>query len=227
MPGRPSRHPQPQAATDPRHIDVTLKVELSHRQPIEFLNSTVAKWLRDNAERPDVPYRIVEDTIRVNPALMATIRVGDDYQEVADKTHIVDSRPSQITPPPAPQVQDGGGGMSMRGQGEKVTLPGASGAAADPTGINRPPAQPRPGERPKPPGALGGDNRGGGGEDQPLPGLTVPIGELAPPPPKPRIYPPNSQYYVATITFTVELLDPNAEHTPEQTASANGTETSS
>ena len=35
-----------------RRIDVTLEVEISHRDPVATLNETVAQWLRDHAE-PD------------------------------------------------------------------------------------------------------------------------------------------------------------------------------
>ncbi len=59
-----------------RRIAVTMNVELSHNDPIAFLNNSVAKWVRENAERPGVPYRVL-DTISCNPNLLATFRATE------------------------------------------------------------------------------------------------------------------------------------------------------
>jgi hypothetical protein len=72
-----------QADTKSRRIAITMEVRLSHARPIEFLNDTVGEWLRKNAEREGVPYRILADTISYNPTQWQTWRVTEtgDLQE--------------------------------------------------------------------------------------------------------------------------------------------------
>jgi len=50
-------------ADNKRLIEVTMEVAFAERsQPGSFLNSTVGDWLRANADRPSVPYRIISDS---------------------------------------------------------------------------------------------------------------------------------------------------------------------
>jgi hypothetical protein len=66
-----------QADDKSRRIAVTMEVRLSHARPTEFLNNTVGEWLRQNAEREGVPYRILADTISYNPTERQTWRVTE------------------------------------------------------------------------------------------------------------------------------------------------------
>jgi type IV pilus assembly protein PilM len=65
-----------------RRIAVRMEVRLSHDRPIEFLNGTVGKWLRENAEREGVPYRILADTVSYNPSEMVTLRVTEAGEQI-------------------------------------------------------------------------------------------------------------------------------------------------
>ena len=64
-----------------RRIDVTMHVRLSHDRANKFLNGSVAQWLRDNAERPGVPYRVLTETISCNPGDMQTILVTETGEQ--------------------------------------------------------------------------------------------------------------------------------------------------
>lgn len=62
-----------------RRIEVTMAVAFSNRERQEFLNSTVVSWLRETAkqDRPDVPYRIVPDSIKLNAERLVTLEVDE------------------------------------------------------------------------------------------------------------------------------------------------------
>jgi hypothetical protein len=49
-----------------RRIAVSMDVTFSNSGRQRFLEDTVAKWLKDNAVRPDAPYRIVPETVSIN-----------------------------------------------------------------------------------------------------------------------------------------------------------------
>jgi type IV pilus assembly protein PilM len=123
----------PAGAGGTRSIDVTMYLELSHERPDEFLNDTVADWLRSNAEREGVPYRITN--VSINPSMMSTITVDDDGIETT-------------------RGGDGSSGSRPRS--------GGSSSGDDRTGGNNdgPPQRRKPGGARKPPGPGGG---GGGG----------------------------------------------------------------
>ncbi|MHC4305387.1 MAG: type IV pilus assembly protein PilM [Planctomycetota bacterium] len=70
-----------QADTKSRRIVITMEVRVSHEQPIEFLNGTVGEWLRHNAEREGVPYRILTDTISYNPEEQQNWQVTDTGEQ--------------------------------------------------------------------------------------------------------------------------------------------------
>jgi len=67
---------------DPTKITVSMEVDLSHDNPVAFLNDHVAAWLRANTEptgdREQVPYRIVSSSVSCNPSSLQTM-VGPDY----------------------------------------------------------------------------------------------------------------------------------------------------
>lgn len=229
----------PSGESKTRRIMVTLNVELSHDNPGEFLNTTVAEWLRNNAEptraRANVPYRIVSASIKVNPNLMQTIEVKDEGDKMASAnapqrptagSGFGPSRPVQPTAPRRPAIVTSGDG----GQGAmRQANPGGGGAApgADLATDAR--------------GSGGGSETTGGGATAGTAGPVNPIistggsggldspgakdlNDMAPAPIKPKIYPDGSVYFLIPITFEVELLDATAgAAVPGATADASGT----
>jgi type IV pilus assembly protein PilM len=146
----------PQAKS--RRIRVNLDVRLSREQPVEFLNGTVGEWLRKNAERPGVPYRILAESISYNPKQVEDWRVTEAGEELdsgsASRPPARGSsgpsspptgrrnrdRPKAPPPPPPPPEGDsgtpggfgaGGGTETGRRQkgGSKRDAPGKSGGS--------------------------------------------------------------------------------------------------
>ncbi len=199
---------RPGEANQSRRIAVTMDVQLSHENPIEFLNRTTAKWLRDNAERPGAPYRIT--AVSCNPQRLETFKVTESGEE---KPQEPDRRPAT---PDAPRA-----GRTVGGHG-----PASPAAPGDGTRRRRAPKGAR-----QAPGA--GTSMGGGGQDggRGVPAPSEPMGgqrrrttgpqgpdperrkldELAPVPPRPQLYEGGSQYYLVPITFEVEILEPIAD----------------
>ncbi|MCH2149367.1 MAG: type IV pilus assembly protein PilM, partial [Phycisphaerales bacterium] len=66
-------------------IRVRMDLQLTHARPIEFLNETVATWLREHAEpeadRADVPYRILAETVATNPTQLIETVIEPDESE--------------------------------------------------------------------------------------------------------------------------------------------------
>jgi len=220
--------------TKARRITVTMHVEFSNEE-YEFLNKTVAKWLREHAdpvgERAGVPYRILKDTVSFNPTDLETLMVGGEGE--------------------LEQGRSGGGSGSGGPPGRRPPRQ----PVGPPGGINKPPGstgggsglgggsmpgrrQPTGGPR-KPPGS-GGPGMSGGGAQPPSSGggITPPrapgtpfgggsppgrsgsgagqhadLNALAPMPDKPTIYPPNSVFYRVPITFTIEIITPQKPST--------------
>ncbi|MHC5114697.1 MAG: type IV pilus assembly protein PilM [Planctomycetota bacterium] len=152
----------PESAQQPRRIAVTMNVELSHANPIKFLNDNVAKWLRDHAEpegdRADVPYRIVVDSISCNPAMLTPLTVtGDGSVEGGDPTapgrRPPDRGSSGMKPPDRRSPSGTRQPPGSRGGGS----PGAPGLGGGGEGRRQPPS-----ERRSPPGSRGGAGSGGG-----------------------------------------------------------------
>ena len=164
-----------------RSFDVTMNVELTHDNPVDFLNETVADWLRENAERDGVPYRIIPDSVRVQASQL-------DRTEVDDAGNFERKAPSRTggssggngntggnNPAignPAGRGRGGGGGGQRRppgpggaggggGNGDGLGMTGSSGRQRDPNRQQR-----------RPPGP-GGDSTGG---NNPAPGLGRPTG---------------------------------------------------
>ncbi len=214
-----------QNAGDTRRINVTMEVEFSHNLKEKFLNESVAKWLRETARasRPDVPYRILEDSVSINPAQMQTMRIGEDGEirqpgsAPAGGTGEPGSgapsggRPSgggSVAPP------GGGGGLVGGGSGQSggfkpprrsrdavVAPPGSGGLQGGP---------PRGGNTAPPPEEGGGNAPGGlappapGGTEERLGDVNV----VAPIPARPRLYKAGDEVHRAIITFTIELNPP-------------------
>ena len=213
--------------TKSRRIQVLMNVRLSHEMPGEFLNTTVAKWLRDNAERPGVPYRILNETISFHPDQHRTFRVtstGEVELGGGTRSGSWSSRGSSRPPagrerplsgrtppgPPAGGVQAPAGGFGMAGE------PGG-GKRKRPTQKRRAPG---PGEG----GMIGANQSLGGGGQRPSRSGPRGVGtqsgrstqrgsrpggldSLGPMPTRPSLYPAGSEYYRVPITFEVELID--------------------
>ncbi len=207
--------------TKSRRILVSMSVRLSHEVPGEFLNTTVAKWLRDNAERPGVPYRILNDTISFHPDQHRTFRVTSTGEvELGGGTR---SRGSSR--PPARRERPSRGGTPPGPPAGGVQAPGGFGMAGQMGGGKRK----RPTQRRRVPGPGGGgmvgaDQSVGGGGLRPSPPGPPRVGSssnqstqrpsrpgglhsLGPMPTRPSLYPPGSVYYRLPITFEVELID--------------------
>jgi hypothetical protein len=178
-------------------ISVSMEVELSHADPINFLTSTVAKWLTDNAlpegNRENVPYTIVANSVSCNPSLLETLTGSDFYFEEGT-------------------TRRGSGRGSGRGNGRGNNSSGGGG----PVGMSGGSSGRSGGGAPK--GNSGGLGYSGGAPAPPEPNPEEPIipfkevttgtlDELAPLPKHtdPQLHPVNVEWFRATITFDVEI----------------------
>jgi type IV pilus assembly protein PilM len=152
-----------------RRIFVTMQVELSHDDPDLFLNRTVAKWLRENADaigvRDGAPYRILADTVSCNPTLRQDIRVTSTGEESVGRSG--GGLPSPGPRRPRPPRGGGGGGIGSSGGGSDTGAPP----------IRRPPG---PGSGGGGSGAGIGAGVGGGGGDRKPPPIRRPPGPDSP-----------------------------------------------
>lgn len=223
-------------STAGRRIAVTMDVEFTERGQINFLNDTVAKWLRENAERPGVPYRILNTAdapISLNPTALTEVRIGTDGGETAIKgpgtgassrppaspgRRAPEDRPPPLRPPGADSGGDaggatggagisGGGGGKRKSDGPKIRAPGRDSGDSGPGLSSGGTAAPAP-TRPPP------RDQEDRGADDPIdrPAAGPKGGELdarAPLPALPNPFPPNTVVYRVPITFTVELIDRN------------------
>ena len=194
---------------NPNKIVVTMNVDLSHRDPVNFLTEHVATWLRQHAEpvgdRRDVPYRIVSQSISCNPSLLETMQGPE---------HSVDS-PSGGSP------RGGGGGSGGRGPIGGGGTGGRGPIGGGGTGGRGPIGGGGTGGR----GPIGGGGSGGsggqGGGSNPDSGdgtndASIPfeevtpstLNELAPLPnhTEPKLHPEGEEWYRAVVTFEVEIL---------------------
>jgi len=228
-----------------RRIAVRMDVELSHDRPIAFLNNTIAAWLHDNAERPGVPYRIVDASISCNPGEMLTVRVtpageqrsgaggGGNAPPPRSGFGGTSSNRPPVPPPPPPQGGEtggsssgfgagGGGAIGRRNKsGGRRSAPGkGSGGFDAPGGGTSAPAR-----GPQRPGVPGGFPQGRqpprGGRTQSGGTTHASLDSMGPVPDEPSVYPIGSEYYLVPITFEVELLDRAAQRKAEAAAAGN------
>lgn len=227
-----------------RRILVTMEVELSHADPTRFLNDTVAAWLRDNAEREGVPYRIIDATVKLNPDQILAMEVDEDggVNSLASSGSGTGARSGAGRPPSrsgnrnqGPTILSGGSEVSGGGAGTTGggaigrrthtgpgrAAPGAGvGASGSQGGSDGATAAPPPGVTRTDPGSPLGPGRGQEAQDRDL-------SEMAPVPEAPTFYPAKSRFYRVPITFEVEIIDPSAPATPvvpNVTAAADGEE---
>jgi len=231
-----------------RRMNITMEVEVTRSNPDVFLNSTVARWLRNNAQREGVPYRIVPGSVSINPDQLTRLVVeGDDLTRMAggrsDRGSGAGGGNWQAPSPPPPPPDRPGAGSTGGSGGGGMFGDGPQGSRRTPTGTPRS----APGA-----GALGGDGgsggssggtgfagapsapRSGGSAAGPKPSASAGnLDELAPIPKRPNIYNEGDVLYQLPITFTIELIDPDdAMAGPQQpggtsASAANDSEVSS
>ena len=208
-----------------KRVAVTMHVEVTHDGPNDFLNRTVAAWLRQQAEEEleGRPYTIVADSVQLNATSRTQANVEADGTVTGDPGN---SSAGFAAPAPGQssgarpgmggmgmgmgQPAGGGGGMGMAGQGRRARgagrqAPGAGlggntapagGQAAAPTG-----------------GAFGGIGgfgaprgpRGNEGSSDPSEIGAAEILKDAVLPTAPARLPSGTTYYIYPVTFEVEL----------------------
>ncbi|MCH7547671.1 MAG: type IV pilus assembly protein PilM [Planctomycetes bacterium] len=217
----------PEEESTTRRISITMDVVLSHDKPIEYLNSTIAKWLRDNAQRPDVPYKIIASSILCNPTLLEAVVVTEEGEQtrLATATN-APRRPrnsGNISGPGLIIPEESSRGAGMRGDRtptKKITAPGAGAGSLSrgPGGSGAPggrgqqtPSRARTRTNPTDTPGVTRTVTGVDGEttEDQNPFLDN-LDKLAPMPESPKSYKPGDTYYKAVVTFEVEILDLNA-----------------
>ncbi len=190
----------PSTNESPTTVTVSLEVNLSHADPIAFLNVHVASWLREHTEptgdREKVPYRIVKESVSCNPQALQT-KLLPDY--VAPST----GRGGGNAP-------SGGGGTPMGGgspMGGGTPMGGGS-----PMGGGTPMGGGGAGGRGGGRGGSGGSPNNNDGEtDENVPFVPVTTSSLNTLAPLPEhtgatLHPAGEEWYRALVTFNVEVL---------------------
>ena len=220
------RHMSGVYSGDTKRVAVTMHVEVTHDGPNDFLNRTVAAWLRKQAEEESEgrPYTIVGDSVQLN----ATSRTQANVEADGTVTGDPGNGSAGFQAPPRGQSSGarpgmggmggmgmgqpagGGGGMGMTGQGRRARgagrqAPGAGlGGNTAPTGGQA--AAPAGGSF----GGIGGFGgprtpRGNGDASDPSEiGAAEILKDAALPTAPPRL-PGGTTYYIYPVTFEVEL----------------------
>lgn len=174
----------PATATPSRRIKVVFEFTTTHPEAIRFVESTVKKWLFENATRPEVPYVILSSTY--NAGRPSTEKIPDVGQP----------KPPDGFDPGGPGGGGGGGGDDGRdGRGGGGSLPGLPGGGpfGNPFGGGPDPS-------PADPGSAGPDESK----------ARESINRLAPVPPAPRPGQPGQTLSKFSVTWEVDVKDPNA-----------------
>ena len=116
-----------------KRVAVTMHVEVTHDGPNDFLNRTVAAWLRQQAEEELAgrPYTIVADSVQLNATSRTQANVESDGTLTGDPGN---NSAGFAAPTPGQssgsrpgmggmglgQPAGGGGGMGMGGQGRRA-----------------------------------------------------------------------------------------------------------
>ena len=216
---------------DTKRVEVTMHVEVTHDGPNDFLNRTVAAWLRQQAEveLEDRPYTIIADSVQLN----ATSRTQANVE--ADGTLAGDPGNSSAGFA-APERSSGArpGGMGMGG------LPPAGGSGG--MGLGGTGRRARGAGRQAPGAGLGGNSSATGGQaSAPTGGAFGGIGGFGAPrnprgnedvsdpseigaaeilkdaalPTAPARLPGGTTYYIYPVTFEVELDQSGASPSSE------------
>jgi len=212
-----------------RFIDVSVDVSYSNGTT-DYLNTTVCKWLRDEAARTadatGVPFRIVADSISYNPSDIETVTVNADgtMERTGGASDAgMSSSSSNRNSGRDRGGRDGGnkgGGRIEGGGGAGGMIAGDREEIAAPTG-----------------GTIIGSGSGGGstspdditglddenlGYDENVFGdgssgdrrNETSVGALdasAPIPSEPTLFAPGAEYYRGKVTFRIEILAPQAQ----------------
>ena len=218
----------PTETGDRPRIRVAMELDLTRDRPIEFINETVANWLRTNGEpegdRIDVPYRIIVDTVNTNAASMTERIVNASKEQPSGGGRGGSGRGGSggggaggIGGLGGRGGAGGVGGIGGRGGAGGVGGIGGRGGAGGVGGIGGRGGAGGVGGI----GGLGGGRGGGGMGGGPLgggepaggrrPSNQLPSLEaMAPLPDPPDIYPPDTTIYTIQMTFEIEILDPKA-----------------
>ncbi|MEC7128729.1 MAG: hypothetical protein VXW42_00945, partial [Planctomycetota bacterium] len=208
---------------DTKRVEVTMHVEVTHDGPNDFLNRTVAAWLRQEAEEEleGRPYTIIADSVQLNATSRTQANVEADGTLAGDPGN---SSAGFAAPTPGQssgsrpgmggmglgQPAGGGGGMGMGGQGRRARGAGRQAPGAG-LGGNTAPAG---GQAAAPAGgAFGGIGGFGaprnprGNEDSSDPSEigAAEILKDAVLPTAPARLPGGTTYYIYPVTFEVEL----------------------
>ena len=223
------RHMSGVYSGDTKRVAVTMHVEVTHDGPNEFLNRTVAAWLREQAEAEldGRPYSIVADSVQLNTTSRTQASVAADGTVTGDpgssSTGFKAPSGSQAsgaqpglggTGMGMAQPSGGGGGMGMggqgrRGRGSSRQAPGAGlGGNTAPVG----------GQSAAPAGSGFGGIGGFGGARTPQGGDDTDSSEIgaaevlqdAVLPTAPSRLPGGTTYYIYPVTFEVELIQEDA-----------------
>ncbi|MBL9150310.1 MAG: type IV pilus assembly protein PilM [Phycisphaerae bacterium] len=207
-----------------RTIDVTMEVEFSHRDRHDFLNETVVRWLTEQAgkERPDVPYKIIKDSIKLNTDKIADLEADDTGtgRSLAPPTQVAGAGDEATDRPERPKGEgptgSGPGGGNLPGKRQNtgdapLTRPGGRGFGTNSgeggggldTGTENPGGNPN---APRVP--VGGEIETESGKFN--------LSEMAPLPGVPAIYKKGDKYFQGRITFTIELPAVAAGAAPQQ-----------
>jgi type IV pilus assembly protein PilM len=201
-----------------RFIDMAVDVTYSNSQT-DYLNVSVCKWLRDNAVREGVGYRIINDSISYNPGRIVEVTVSDDGsldESSAGKSSGKSSNKNSSGRGSSSAPSIGSGGDGGGGAGGKVTGNRESVSTGN-SGVSL---------------SSGGD--GGGGsignvleESDSEEGMTSNssgrgngdrnktlgnIDGIAPLPGMPSLFFPGQTFYRGEVTFRIEILDPKAQN---------------
>ena len=186
-------------------IDVSMEVDLSHADPINFLTSTVATWLTEHAlpegDREKVPYTIVANSVSCNPSLLVTMS-GSEFV-VPEST----GRRGSGRRRSGSGSRRGSGGGIVGNSGGGIVGSSGGGIVGSSGGRNR--------------GSSGGKPNGSSGGPAPIDPESAPeisnipftevttstLDELAPLPKHtdPQLHPQEVEWFRATITFQVEI----------------------
>ena len=201
-----------------RFIDMSIDVTYSNSQT-DYLNQSVCNWLRDNAVRDGVGYRIIEDSISYNPARIRQMTMGDEGASDSAGAGASQGQSNTKKPPrgggggKAPTIGDGAGGGGG-GAGGKIAG-GRESASGGGSGLTMGSGAGNGGDAPvddsdfEDDGASSNSGSRGGGANRMALGK---IDGIAPMPGRPSLFNAGDTFYRGEVTFRIEILDPNAQN---------------
>ena len=204
-----------------RFIDMTVDVTYSNSQT-DYLNESVCEWLRENAVRDGVGYRIIDTSVSYNPGKIRQMVMGDEGAMGSGGTGASQGKDNSKRPPrggggggEAPKIGSGGGGGGAGGKlaggrdsasagGSGLTMGSGAGNGAGNGGGASLDDSDFEDE-----GASSNSGSRGGGANRKALGK---IDGIAPLPGQPSLFEPGQIFYRGEVTFRIEILDPNAQN---------------